>query len=86
LLFSAHYDHASILHRYGDKAPQMLDPRTHARTLRWFYTLSNEMLRLAVLTRSPHFVFDGFAKDSKWRKYERWWTCSTSSWLNCRVA
>jgi len=27
-----HCDHASILHRYGDIKPQMLDGRTQART------------------------------------------------------
>jgi len=40
-----HCEHASILHSYGDMKPQMLDGRahesTHARTLTWFYTLSN---------------------------------------------
>jgi len=35
--WSTDCDHASILHRYGDTA------RTHGRTLRWFYTLSNAM-------------------------------------------
>jgi len=37
LLWMVHCDHASIWHHYGDMKPQMLD----ARTLRWFYTLSN---------------------------------------------
>jgi len=36
-LWVVHCDHASILHRYGEMKPQMLD----GRTLRWFYTLSN---------------------------------------------
>jgi len=32
LLLMVHCDHASIFHRYGDMASQMLDERTHGRT------------------------------------------------------
>jgi len=38
-----HCDHASILHRYGDMALQILDAHMDARTLRQFCTLSNVM-------------------------------------------
>jgi len=33
----------TILHHYGIMAPQSLDAHMNARTLRWFYTLSNAM-------------------------------------------
>jgi len=34
-LWVVHSDHASILHRYGDMAPQILDARTWTQKERW---------------------------------------------------
>jgi len=47
--------------RYGDVVSQMLDGRTHGRTLRWFYALSSAMHCIGQTTSEY-----GYRMDTLW--------------------
>ena len=69
-----HCDHASILHRYGYMASQTLD----ARTLRWFYSVSNAMHCIGQTTSTT----DEFHKGININDIERIWTLKIRSFVN----